>query len=543
MAFDWFRRGTDAEAAETEPAGESTPDTATPETTDAGAEPDYLAFAKAAYANLKAKQAEAAEPDVQVEPEAEAEQVELAESAASAPAEVTPPPTTEAAVPATESAEPDQTEPDPTESDIINEVAPVAEREDVTEPLPDTQEAIAPPTPPEPLTETDDPETPAAPLPAPAAAFFDIAPKAEERLEALEATAVEVPVEPIEPIASPTPPIVPEFPEFDDGFRWSAEILAAQGRRAEDVTVEEISWLQKLRVGLGKTRLRLVNQLKSLVGQGPIDEAAIEEIEAVLLQSDVGVAATDYIVESLQDRVRDRALPPEEAVAYLKDLLREILTVGEPAFAPEQDTLNIWLMVGVNGAGKTTTLGKLAHLANKSGYRTLVAAADTFRAAAVEQVQIWGDRAGVEVIANQGANTDPAAVVFDAISAARARDTELLLVDTAGRLQNKKNLMDELTKIRRIVEKKAPEAKIESLLVLDATLGQNGMRQAEVFAEAADLSGVVLTKLDGTAKGGVALAVAKELELPLRFIGVGEGIEDLRPFSTYEFVEALVSEY
>ncbi|MEO1133108.1 MAG: signal recognition particle-docking protein FtsY, partial [Cyanobacteria bacterium J06639_1] len=291
------------------------------------------------------------------------------------------------------------------------------------------------------------------------------------------------------------------------------------------------------------TRLRLVNQLKSLVGQGPIDEAAIEEIEALLLQADVGIAATDYIVESLQERVRDRALPPEEAVAYLKDLLREILTVGDPAFAPEQDALNIWLMVGVNGAGKTTTLGKLAHLANKSGYRTLVAAADTFRAAAVEQVQIWGDRAGVEVIANQGANTDPAAVVFDAISAARARETELLLVDTAGRLQNKKNLMDELAKIRRIVEKKAPEANIQALLVLDATLGQNGMRQAEVFAEAADLSGVVLTKLDGTAKGGVALAVAKELELPLRFIGVGEGIEDLRPFSTYEFVEALVSEY
>jgi len=198
-------------------------------------------------------------------------------------------------------------------------------------------------------------------------------------------------------------------------------------------------------------------------------------------------------------------------------------------------------MTGVNGAGKTTTIGKIAHIADKSGYKCLIAAADTFRAAAVQQVKVWGQRSNVEVVANPGNNTDPAAVVFDAISAAKSRGTELLLVDTAGRLQNKKNLMDELSKIRRIIDKKAPEAKIESLLVLDATLGQNGLRQAEVFAQTAQLSGVVLTKLDGTAKGGVALAVVKQLGLPIRFIGAGEGIEDLRPFSSYEFVEALLS--
>jgi fused signal recognition particle receptor len=188
-----------------------------------------------------------------------------------------------------------------------------------------------------------------------------------------------------------------------------------------------------------------------------------------------------------------------------------------------------------------TTIGKLAHLANKSGYKCLIGAADTFRAAAVEQVKIWGSRSGVEVISNPAKNADPAAVVFDAISAATAREIELLLVDTAGRLQNKKNLMDELSKIRRIIDKKAPGAKIESLLVLDATLGQNGLRQAEVFSEAAQLSGVVLTKLDSTAKGGVALAVVQQLGLPIRFIGAGEGIEDLRPFSSYEFVEALLN--
>ncbi|MGK7944692.1 MAG: signal recognition particle-docking protein FtsY, partial [Microcystaceae cyanobacterium] len=186
-------------------------------------------------------------------------------------------------------------------------------------------------------------------------------------------------------------------------------------------------------------------------------------------------------------------------------------------------------------------IGKLAHMAKESGYSCVIAAADTFRAAAVEQVKVWGDRTNTQVIANPGKNTDPAAVVYDGIAAAQSRNVQLLLVDTAGRLQNKKNLMDELAKIRRIIDKKAPNAQVESLLVLDSTLGQNGLRQAQVFSEAAKLSGVVLTKLDGTAKGGVAFAVAQQLNLPIRFIGAGEGIEDLRPFSSYEFVEALLN--
>ncbi|MGL6281628.1 MAG: signal recognition particle-docking protein FtsY, partial [Microcoleaceae cyanobacterium] len=339
--------------------------------------------------------------------------------------------------------------------------------------------------------------------------------------------------------------------DFDEGFLWSAEILRSQGRRPDQVSVEEITGLQKLRRGLDRTRRNLLNKLKAIVGQGPLNQSAVMEIEAMLLQADVGVAATDYIINALQEKLKTDVLPPEQAIAYLKGILREILDKpcqredDQPfysfTFAPEKDQLNIWIVTGVNGAGKTTTIGKLAHLAQKSGYRCLIAAADTFRAAAVEQVKVWGDRSGVEIIANPGKNTDPAAVVFDAISAAESRHTELLIVDTAGRLQNKKNLMEELSKIRRIIDKKAPNAKVESLLVLDSTLGQNGLRQAEIFAQSAQLSGVILTKLDGTAKGGVALAVVKELGLPIRFIGVGESIGDLRPFSSYEFVEALLN--
>jgi fused signal recognition particle receptor len=356
---------------------------------------------------------------------------------------------------------------------------------------------------------------------------------AQDRLAALRAESIEAPVEE-EPI------------ELDEDFLWSARVLAEQGRSPEEVAMAEIAWLTKLRQGLNKTRLGLVNQVKALIGQGPLSAEATEVIETLLLQADVGIEATDYIIGLLQEKLRTETLPPEEAIAYLKQILRDLLdkpfekdyTVD---FFPQKDVLNIWMLTGVNGVGKTTTIGKLAHMTKASGYRCLIAAADTFRAAAVEQVKVWGQRSDIEVIANPGQNTDPAAVVFDAITAAKSRNTELLLVDTAGRLQNKKNLMDELGKIRRIIDKQAVNAQVESLLVLDATLGQNGLRQAQVFAEAAKLSGVVLTKLDGTARGGVALAVVQQLGLPIRFIGAGEGIEDLRPFSSYEFVEALLS--
>ncbi len=365
------------------------------------------------------------------------------------------------------------------------------------------------------------------------------------RIAALEATAIITP----EPEVKPTEPSRRKATiKFDDDFIWSAEVLASQGRRPEQISVEEITWLNRLRQGLDKTRLSLVNQLKAIVGQGPLSPDSVDDIEALLLQADVGVKATDQIIAKLQDKLRQEVLPPEEAIAYLKQILREMLDVsteknGEPIpmLIPEKNQLNIWLITGVNGAGKTTTIGKLSHLSVKSGYKTLIAAADTFRAAAVEQVKSWGKRSNVDVICNPAQNADPAAVVFDAISAAQARGTELLLVDTAGRLQNKKNLMEELSKIRRIVDKKSADAKIESLLVLDSTLGQNGLKQAEIFAQSAGITGIILTKLDGTAKGGVAIAVVQQLGLPIRFIGAGEGIEDLRPFSSYEFVEALLS--
>jgi fused signal recognition particle receptor len=537
MAFNWFRREfSDKPELQDEQAK---PAAAQPEAAAAPAPPmaqspavaeDYLLWAKAAYKNIQKQQQAQEKTAVAVEPPAPESEAE-AQSQAGAEPETAEPEVAPAAV--TETVEP------------VTAVAPGEE--------PDAAEAAVEPAQPE----TEAPET-AESAPAPEA---ELAPAQEPlpfwargeadrqaRLERLIATAVETP----EPETEKPADAVSEAAEevagvaFDEGFLWSAEVLAAQGRRPDDISIEEITWLKKLRQGLDKTRRSLINQLKAIVGQGPLNQAAVMEIESLLLQADVGVEATEYIIESLQKKLREEALPPESAIAYLKKILRDMLDrpTGKsynPTFAPEKDQLNIWLITGVNGAGKTTTIGKIAQIAQKSGYRCLIAAADTFRAAAVEQVKIWGQRSGVEVIANPGQNTDPAAVVFDAIAAARSREVQLLLVDTAGRLQNKKNLMEELSKVRRIIDKKAPDAKIESLLVLDATLGQNGLRQAEVFSEVAQLSGVILTKLDGTARGGVALAVVKQLGLPIRFIGAGEGIEDLRPFSSYEFVEALLS--
>ncbi|MBE9004015.1 signal recognition particle-docking protein FtsY [Fortiea sp. LEGE XX443] len=513
MAFNWFRRQDNDSSNIPSPTqqGETAPTPATQseatETSDANpatapdSAADLLAFAKAAYKNIQQKQ--------QSEPEETA-----SETLAAVTEEVI-----------TSNQEP---------AAIIETPSPEV-LETTVEELPATEPEIA-------VTETE-PGEPAA------LSFLErAAAERQAKQERLIASAIEVPEPELAQPATLSQETDTEIPDlvFDEGFVWSAELLAAQGRRAEDISIEEITWLKKLRQGLDKTRRSILNQLKAIVGQGPLNQAAVAEIESVLLQADVGVEATDHIISALQKQLREEITPPEEAIAYLKKILRDMLDEpirksDKPSFAPEKDNLNIWLITGVNGAGKTTTIGKIAHLAQKSGYKCLIGAADTFRAAAVEQVKVWGTRSGVEVIANPGKNTDPAAVVFDAIAAAQARETELLLVDTAGRLQNKKNLMDELSKVRRIIDKKAPNAKIESLLVLDATLGQNGLRQAEVFSQAAQLSGVVLTKLDGTAKGGVALAVVQQLGLPIRFIGAGEGIEDLRPFSSYEFVEALLS--
>ena len=246
-------------------------------------------------------------------------------------------------------------------------------------------------------------------------------------------------------------------------------------------------------------------------------------------------------------KLNEEVLGGEAGIKFLKKELKLIIdkpikNSGSDLLVPQKGKLNVWLLVGVNGVGKTTTLGKLAYLSSKSNYKTLIAAADTFRAAAVEQLKVWGDRSNVDVISNQSKNADPAAVVFDAINSAKKRNVDLLLVDTAGRLQTKNNLMDELAKIKKIIDKKVPDAIVESLLVLDASQGQNGLKQAKSFAKSADLSGAIITKLDGTSRGGVSLAVSEEVNLPIRFIGAGEGIKDLRPFNSYEFVEAMLAD-
>ncbi len=500
--FNWFRRNEKAkqQSEATSPQTELETTTSAESSQTDIAEPDYLAFAKAAYQNIQERKSQGVTKEEVEETESqsvlEAVNTEELELAATAEAEVAAENVVESAAAETEVVE--------------EEIAqPVAETETTVE------ESV-----------TEETAAPVANVPA----WM----QKSQGLEKLKETAIE----------SPQPESVAA--ELDEDFIWSSKVLAKSGRTAEDVSEEEISWLTKLRQGLGKTRIGLVNQLKSIVGKGPLNDDAVMEIESLLLQADVGIEATDYIIETLQAKLKQEVLPPEQAIAYLKTILQDILDrpiagKEDSAFVPEKDEFNIWLLTGVNGAGKTTTIGKLANLGQKSGYSCLIAAADTFRAAAVQQVQVWGERSNTQVIANPGKNTDPAAVVFDAIAAAEAKNTELLLIDTAGRLQNKQNLMAELAKIRRIIDKKAPHARVESLLVLDATLGQNGLRQAQVFSEAAQLSGVVLTKLDGSAKGGVALAVTQQLNLPIRFIGAGEGIEDLRPFSSYEFVEALLN--
>jgi fused signal recognition particle receptor len=378
---------------------------------------------------------------------------------------------------------------------------------------------------------------------------------AERRQRLEQITAPDEPPPETAPLSAPAEPRAEAAPEdaadpslgaFDDTFTWSAEVLAAQGRRAEEVSLEEIDWLGRLRRGLEKTRRGLVSQLLENLGEDPLTPEVLEDLESTLLRADVGVKATDQVLEALRRRLNEEVVDPAEGLRFLKEQLRGLLEEpmhagGSELLAPQRDRLNVWLLVGVNGVGKTTTLGKLANLAVRSGYSCLIAAADTFRAAAVQQVQVWGERSGVTVVANPSANADPAAVVYDAIGAARSKGTELVLVDTAGRLQTKHNLMEELTKVRRTIDKLAPEAVVESLLVLDASQGQNGLRQAMAFASAAGLTGVVLTKLDGSARGGVALAVASEAGLPIRFIGAGEGIRDLRPFNSFEFVEALLA--
>jgi len=432
--------------------------------------------------------------------------------------------------------------------------ASVAEAAPQPTPAPSPEPAPTPsptPTPgPAPLaTPSPSPLPTPSPSPAPGLSLLEqAAAQRQQRQQDLDERALEAPPAPT-PAPTPAPAVDSEEPQlgdFDQDFTWSAEVLAAQGRRVDQVSLEEIDWLGRLRRGLEKTRQGFVTSLLENLGDDPLTPEVLDDLETLLLRADAGVQATDQVLDALRQRMNEEVVDPAEGIRFLKEQLRGLLDApiqasGVPLLAPERDRLNIWLMVGVNGVGKTTTLGKLANLAVRSGYSALIAAADTFRAAAVQQVEVWGERSDVPVVSNPSSNADPAAVVFDAIGAARSRNSDLLLVDTAGRLQTKHNLMEELQKVRKIIDRLAPEAKVESLLVLDASQGQNGLRQAMAFAQAAGLTGVVITKLDGTARGGVALAVSSEAGLPIRFIGAGEGIRDLRPFNSFEFVEALLA--
>ena len=490
MVYDWFNRGAQG-SSEPEPTPSPGP-TPSPEPTPSPGgtqepastpEDEALAWAREAYARLKAQQELAKAPASESEP-------------ASSP-EPTPEPT----------------------------------------PAPAAQQAPAP-----------TPEPTPAPAPAPIAGMSlleQAAAQRQQRQQDQDDRAITVEPEPT-PTSVPSDSTEPSLGALDEDFLWSAEVLAAQGRRVDEVSLEEIDWLGRLRRGMEKTRQGFVSGLLDNLGDDPLTPEVLDDLETLLLRADAGVKATDQVLDALRQRMNEEVVEPTEGIRFLKEQLRGLLDVpikasGVSLLAPERDRLNIWLMVGVNGVGKTTTLGKLANLAVRSGYSALIAAADTFRAAAVQQVQVWGDRSDVPVVSNPSSNADPAAVVFDAIGAARSRGSDLLLVDTAGRLQTKHNLMEELEKVRKIIDRLAPEAKVESLLVLDASQGQNGLRQAMAFAKAAGLTGVVITKLDGTARGGVALAVASEAELPIRFIGAGEGIRDLRPFNSYEFIEALLA--
>lgn len=300
------------------------------------------------------------------------------------------------------------------------------------------------------------------------------------------------------------------------------------------------SFFSKLKKGLGKTRSGITEKIDKLIkSYKKIDEDLLEELEEILITSDVGVETTLKIIDSLRTAAKERGLTEaSELKDLLKEKLVEIMGTSEEVEINVGDGPSIILVVGVNGAGKTTSIGKIANMYNKQGKKVLLAAGDTFRAAAIDQLQVWADRVGVDLIKQQE-GSDPAAVIFDAIQAAKTRKTDVIICDTAGRLQNKKNLMEELKKIFRVVDKEYENSNREVLLVVDGTTGQNAISQAKLFKEAADISGIVLTKLDGTAKGGVVIAVKSELGIPVKLIGVGEGINDLQPFNPVDFVDAL----
>lgn len=313
-------------------------------------------------------------------------------------------------------------------------------------------------------------------------------------------------------------------------------------RLKEKITKQTDTVTEKFKSGLEKTRDTFVGKMNELVARyRKVDEDFFEELEELLIASDVGVTTVLDLIDELKDEVRLRNIKDTaEIQPVISEKLAELLQKdGEDTKLNMQENgMTVILFVGVNGVGKTTTIGKMAHMFKSEGKSVLLAAGDTFRAGAIEQLEVWGERVGVDVIKQQ-AGSDPAAVMFDAIQAAKARNVDVLLCDTAGRLQNKVNLMKELEKVKRVIEREVPGAPHEVLLVLDATTGQNAMSQAKQFGQATNVSGIVLTKLDGTAKGGIVLAIRHELDIPVKYVGLGEQMDDLQPFNSEQFVYGL----
>ena len=301
-----------------------------------------------------------------------------------------------------------------------------------------------------------------------------------------------------------------------------------------------MGFFDKLKKGLTKTRESLTGKIEKLVlGYADIDDDLLDELEETLIMADVGVKTTEKLMTSVRKGIKKKEInTPDDLKPFLQKEITELLTAGSDETRIAAQGPTVMLVIGVNGVGKTTTIGKLSAYYKEQGKSVMLAAADTFRAAAIDQLEIWGQRTGAAIIRHEE-GSDPAAVAFDAVKAAKARDIDMLIIDTAGRLQTKSNLMEELKKINRVIQREIPEAPHETLLVLDATTGQNAISQADLFTKAAPISGVVLTKLDGTAKGGVVVGIKAELSMPVKWIGVGEGVEDLRPFNASDFAKAL----
>ena len=295
----------------------------------------------------------------------------------------------------------------------------------------------------------------------------------------------------------------------------------------------------KLKDGLAKTRNSITEKVSEVLNLAiTIDDELYEELEEILITSDIGVETSIHVIENLKKKVKENKIKePEEIWPCLKEVLMDILGEDENPIR-HANLPEVLLIIGVNGVGKTTSIGKIAASLKAEKYKVLIAAADTFRAAAIDQLEVWSSRAGVELIKHQE-GSDPAAVVFDAVQAAKARKVDVLICDTAGRLHNKKNLMDELAKINRVIKREYSEAHMETLLVIDATTGQNGVEQAKQFMKICPIDGIILTKLDGTAKGGVVISIKNQLDIPVKYIGVGEGVDDLQEFNSKDFVEAL----